>query len=503
MTSTRTITTPRLSTSSARRATASSSPSRRTPTALNGAPTGPTRSPRSRPSRPPTAAGPAATSGRRSSPPSTWPSYSWTTPCCRFTNGDLSGERGRKPPDTVHQGAYAPRSPNLFHPEDETTLMSDQFSPKIGPPSDRAAATAAAATEDLRPEDLDAVRKLRDGFNDIKRQLSRVIVGQDQVIEELLIALFSRGHCILEGVPGPGQDVDDLARCRSRCRWPSAASSSRPTSCRPTSPARRSSRRTARPAPASSSSSRGRCSPTSFWPTKSTARRPRRRPRCWKPCRSARSPSAASATSSTIRSSCWPRRTRSSRKAPIRCPKPSRTASCSRSSCAIPKFDEEFEIARRTTALQTEESSPVLGGDQILDLQRLVRRVPVSDHVIRYTLALVRQTRLGEPGVPKFVRDWLSWGAGPRAVQYLILGGKARALLYGRVHVQTDDIQALAYPVLRAPHPDQLHRRVGRHHPRRGGQEADRGHAQQGERANARRAVQEDFRVVIVVEGLR
>ena len=114
-----------------------------------------------------------------------------------------------------------------------------------------------------------------------------------------------------------------------------------------------------------------------------------------------------------------------------------------------PKFDEEFEIARRTTSLQTEEVHPVLGGDQIIDLQKLVRKVPVSDHVIRYTLALVRQTRLGEPGVPKFIKDWLSWGAGPRAVQYLILGGKARALLHGRVHVQTDDIQALAYAVLR------------------------------------------------------
>jgi MoxR-like ATPase len=92
---------------------------------------------------------------------------------------------------------------------------------------------------------------------------------------------------------------------------------------------------------------------------------------------------------------------------------------------------------------------PVLSGDQILELQRVVRKVPVTDHVIQYTLALVRQTRVGETGVPKFVREWLSWGAGPRAVQYLILGGKARALLYGRAHVQTEDIQALALPVLR------------------------------------------------------
>ena len=61
----------------------------------------------------------------------------------------------------------------------------------------------------------------------------------------------------------------------------------------------------------------------------------------------------------------------------------------------------------------------------------------------------MRQTRISEPGAPKFIKDWLSWGAGPRAVQNLILGGKARALLYGRAHVQTEDIQALAYPVLR------------------------------------------------------
>ena len=114
-----------------------------------------------------------------------------------------------------------------------------------------------------------------------------------------------------------------------------------------------------------------------------------------------------------------------------------------------PKFDEEFEIARRTTALGSDEVSPVLNGEQIMELQNLVRRVPVGDHVIKYTLALVRQTRVGEPGIPRFVRDWLSWGAGPRAVQYLILGGKARALLHGRVHVQTEDIKALDYPVLR------------------------------------------------------
>src|SRR3954468_7984965 len=114
-----------------------------------------------------------------------------------------------------------------------------------------------------------------------------------------------------------------------------------------------------------------------------------------------------------------------------------------------PNFKEEFEIARRTTTVVADTIDPVLSGEQILELQQLVRRVPVTDHVIQYTLALVRQTRIGEAGAPKFIRDWLSWGAGPRAVQNLILGAKARALLYGRAHVQTEDIKKLAHPVLR------------------------------------------------------
>ena len=138
----------------------------------------------------------------------------------------------------------------------------------------------------------------------------------------------------------------------------------------------------------------------------------------------------------------------------------------------------------------------MLGGEQILELQNLVRKVPVSDHVIHYTLALVRQTRVGEPGVPKFIREWLSWGAGPRAVQYLILGGKARALLHGRVHVQTEDIQALAYPVLR-------HRILTNFTAASEGITTDtvikkliEETPSQGQRIDPRRAVQEDFRIV-------
>jgi len=114
-----------------------------------------------------------------------------------------------------------------------------------------------------------------------------------------------------------------------------------------------------------------------------------------------------------------------------------------------PSFLEEFEIARRTTGTSPQEASAVLNAADIIALQKNVREVPVSDHLVRYALAIVRQTRSGQRGVPEFVSDQLAWGAGPRAVQFLIVGAKARALLQGRSHVSVEDIASLAAPVLR------------------------------------------------------
>ena len=114
-----------------------------------------------------------------------------------------------------------------------------------------------------------------------------------------------------------------------------------------------------------------------------------------------------------------------------------------------PSFAEEREIAKRTTSGGAAEIQPVLTAEEVIELQDIVRQVPATDHVIDYALALVRQTRIGEPGTPDFVNEWLGWGAGPRAVQNLLIGGKARALLHGRNHVATEDIKALAGPVLR------------------------------------------------------
>ena len=114
-----------------------------------------------------------------------------------------------------------------------------------------------------------------------------------------------------------------------------------------------------------------------------------------------------------------------------------------------PSFGEEREIVRTTTTDTDARPQPVLGGQEILAVQSIVRRVPVSDHVVDYALRLARATRPAESGAPQFVRDWLSWGAGPRAAQFMVLAAKARAVLSGRFAATCDDIRWSALPVLR------------------------------------------------------
>jgi MoxR-like ATPase len=111
--------------------------------------------------------------------------------------------------------------------------------------------------------------------------------------------------------------------------------------------------------------------------------------------------------------------------------------------------DEELEVVRRTTAIQEEALVPAVTGQDIIDFQELVRRVPVSEPVLRYTLTMVRTTRPNANGAPDFINEWVQYGASVRAAQYLVLGAKARALVNGRYHVTYEDIRALAHPVLR------------------------------------------------------
>jgi MoxR-like ATPase len=119
-----------------------------------------------------------------------------------------------------------------------------------------------------------------------------------------------------------------------------------------------------------------------------------------------------------------------------------------------PGREEEEKIVSTTTSSYEAKLERVLTGADILALQKLIRRVPVADHVVRYAVRLARATRVGAPGAdhseaPDFVRQWVSWGAGPRASQYLVLGAKTRAVLMGRYAPGIEDVKAVAPAVLR------------------------------------------------------
>ena len=114
-----------------------------------------------------------------------------------------------------------------------------------------------------------------------------------------------------------------------------------------------------------------------------------------------------------------------------------------------PAFSEEMDIVRTVTSDVEPVLEEVVDAASILEFQKLVRRIPVSEHVHRYAVTLARATRPDEPDAPEFVRKLLAWGAGPRASLNLILAGKARAALRGRCHVAVEDIRELCLPVLR------------------------------------------------------
>jgi len=296
--------------------------------------------------------------------------------------------------------------------------------------------------------DIQAMDRLKAAFQSIKQQLSRVIVGQDDVIEELLIAMFSKGHCILEGVPGLAKTlmISTLAKCLSldfsRIQFTPDLMPADITGTEVIEENRSTGSREFKFLAGPLFANVVLADEINRTPPKTQAAlleaMQERQVTVGRVRHKLSSPFFVLATQNPIeQEGTYP------------LPEAQQDRFMFKVFVKYPTFGDEFEIARRTTAISMEEPTPVLGGEEIMELQNLIRKVPVTDHVIHYTLALVRQTRITEPGTPKFIRDWLSWGAGPRAVQNLIIGAKARALLYGRAHVQTEDIQALAKPVLR------------------------------------------------------
>ena len=114
-----------------------------------------------------------------------------------------------------------------------------------------------------------------------------------------------------------------------------------------------------------------------------------------------------------------------------------------------PEPGDEKQIVMQTTSAYEPELRPMLTGEEILRLQKIVRKVPIAESIIDYAVELTGNSRPNSPNAPDFIKDWVNWGAGPRASQYLVLGAKARAIMYGRYHVSYEDIRAVAKPVLR------------------------------------------------------
>ena len=294
----------------------------------------------------------------------------------------------------------------------------------------------------------EAIARLGEARQRIQEQLSQIIVGQQKVIEELLISLFSRGHCLLEGVPGLAKTlmISTLARTLnlsfSRIQFTPDLMPADITGTEIMEENRSTGQRERRFLEGPLFSNVVLADEINRTPPKTQAAlleaMQERQVTVGRVRHPLSDPFFVLATQNPIeQEGTYP------------LPEAQQDRFMFKVFVNYPNFNEEFEIARRTTTVIPDDVKPVLSGEEIVQLQRLVREVPVTDHVIRYALSLVRQTRVGTPGAPDFVHEMVSWGAGPRAVQFLILGGKARALLHGRTHVSTDDIQALARPTLR------------------------------------------------------
>jgi MoxR-like ATPase len=297
-------------------------------------------------------------------------------------------------------------------------------------------------------QEAEVVRNLAQAYQQMTAQIGKVIVGQNEVIEQLLMALFSRGHCLLEGVPGLAKTllISTVARIlhlsfkRIQFTPDLMPADITGTDILQDDPDTGRRRFVFLPGP--------------IFANMVLADEINRTP----PKTQAALLEAMQEHHVTAGAHTYPlpepffvlaTQNPIEQEGTYPLPEAQLDRFMFNIKVGYPSRDEEMEIMRRTTSTQRVDLQAQLGGEQIQRLQELVRQVAVADHVFAYVADLVRATRPGEPGAPKFIPELLSWGAGPRACQYLILGGKARAVLHGRLHVTTEDVRAVAFPVLR------------------------------------------------------
>ncbi len=301
---------------------------------------------------------------------------------------------------------------------------------------------------DLAQDDVAAADRLKAAYADIRKELARVIVGQDEVLEQLIIALFAGGHCILEGVPGLAKTLmistlsEALDLSFNRIQFTPDLMPSDITGTEIIQENKTTGARELRFVSGPVFANVLLADEINRTPPKTQAallecmqegqvtiggQRHLLEP-----------PFFVLATQNPIeQEGTYP------------LPEAQQDRFMFKVYVTYPSYEEELVIAERTTAKARSTLAKVLSREQILELQQIVRRVPAAPQVIRHALDLVRATRPTESGSPQFVKEMISWGAGPRAVQYLILAGKVRAILHGRYHVAHEDIRAGAKPVLR------------------------------------------------------
>jgi MoxR-like ATPase len=296
--------------------------------------------------------------------------------------------------------------------------------------------------------DLEAIQKLQSACREMKAELGKVIVGQDQVIDELLISLFCRGHALLVGVPGLAKTllISTLARTLglsfSRIQFTPDLMPADITGTEMIEDDHTRGGRYLRFQPGPIFANVILADEINRTPPKTQAAlleaMQEHQVTAGGKMHPLPQPFFVLATQNPIeQEGTYP------------LPEAQLDRFMFNIRVGYPTEEEEFRIVRLTTMSLNVELRQVLSGDDVIRLQELVRSVPAPDYVIRYALQFSRLTRKGEGEVPDFVKEYVAWGAGPRASQYLILAAKARALISGRSSVATEDIRQVALPVLR------------------------------------------------------
>jgi MoxR-like ATPase len=297
-------------------------------------------------------------------------------------------------------------------------------------------------------DDLQAASELTEAYQRIRTEIGRVIIGQDLVVEELLIGLFARGHVLLVGVPGLAKTllVSTIARISSlsfrRIQFTPDMMPSDITGTDILQDDPETGRRRFTFIAGPIFANMILADEINRTPPKTQA--------ALLEAMQERHVSAGGVTY-PLPDPFFVLATQNPIEQEGTYPLPE--AQLDRFMLNIlvkyPSSEEELEILKRTTGDETPETVVALSAEQIVAIQRLVRRVPVPDHVFRYARDLVRASRPQEPGSGEMVQKCVSWGAGPRAGQSLILAAKTRAVLLGRLHAGIADIREVARPVLR------------------------------------------------------